>query len=488
MYDFQEYLEMLEYYGASTALIETESGTSCSYRELLGKVDVISQYLLNSTGPGDRLLLEPMPRIWWTSTLLAMFQTGRVAVVVDKRMSPRMITEITTRTKTKKTLTKQVLQTIPQPDTRRPLPSLDPTQEAIILFTSGTWAKPKGVRLSQQNLLQNLTDIRTHIYTPNRKELFLSILPVTHIFELMVGLLVPLASGAVVAAQDTFSPQEFQKNLQHYRPVSLVAVPKILTLLERNISRRLPKFPGFNPRVVRIGNLTPRRLNRYLAWPIRRKLSSQLQNLFVGGAPLEITTEEFFWRLGIKVWAGYGLTETAPIVAVNEARGRRPGSVGTMLPSLEYAFSPKQELLLKGPSVFLGYTGQHPRRPEDYFNTGDCGYVEKGKLFLSGRTKNLVVYPSGDKLFCEDLEKVIREITSQDDLAIVELDTQLYLVTNQEISIELSKLNQALNNHVPAYVHVTSWVKYPNQKLPRTHTLKLSRGVLKDYVQTVLTE
>ena len=301
-----------------------------------------------------------------------------------------------------------------------------PESLATIVYTSGTLGRPKGVMLSHANLLANAQAVLAAV-AGYREDLYLSFLPLSHAFERTVGYYVPMMAGSTVAYAR--SVQRLPEDLAAIRPTVLVSVPRIYErayariagdLAERRLARAL-----FDATVaLGWGRFEGRRnIAATLAWPLARRLvakrildrlGGRVRVAVSGGAPLAPELARVFIGLGLPLLQGYGLTEAAPVVAANRLEDNVPDSVGRALPGVELRLGADDELLVRGPSVMLGYW----RQPEatraaidadGWLHTGDKARIEGGRVHIVGRLKEILVLSTAEKVPPADLELAITE-------------------------------------------------------------------------------
>jgi long-chain acyl-CoA synthetase len=286
---------------------------------------------------------------------------------------------------------------------------------AVILYTSGTTGRPKGVAIGHRNLLAQLAAF--DLAMPSLGERVVSFLPLSHLFELTVGMLAVLARGGRVAYCADPTPRAIAAAMRRNAPQYMVTVPLFLTSLKSGIERSL-KARSLSSLVLRAGlklaALAPSlRARRALLYPLHRRLGGRLEYFITGGAPLDPSVGEFFERLGIVVLEGYGMTEASPVIATNTPAANRPGSVGKPLPGVEVRCDSNGQIRVRGPNVMLGYFGdpEGTRAAVDsdgWLLTGDTGSLDAdGFLRITGRLKGLIVLPSGKKVQSEEVERVL---------------------------------------------------------------------------------
>ncbi len=299
--------------------------------------------------------------------------------------------------------------------------SLPPTTLATICYTSGTAGRPKGVMLSHGNLIANVMSCRaTHMARPTDR--FLSVLPLSHMFERTGGYYLPLSLGAQVAFGRGVAHVADDLALQ--APTVMFAVPRIFERFAARIDQQLAgsalKRALFD-RCVDLGwrkaqgnaspiaQLVSGALHALVARPILARLGGRLRLVVVGGAPLDPALARRFIGLGIPLLQGYGMTEASPVISVNLERDNVPESVGPPLPGVEARILESGELAVRGPSVMLGYwrNDEATRAVLDangWLHTGDLAEIRDGKLYIRGRAKDIVVMSNGEKLSPQDVE------------------------------------------------------------------------------------
>ena len=214
---------------------------------------------------------------------------------------------------------------------------------------------------------------------------------------------------------------------------------------------------------------------------MHRELGSTLTTLVSGGSPLSERTDHFFQGLGYKIMVGYGLSECSPIVCAHFGQFRKAGEVGKPLPNVEISLGSDGEIIVSGENVFLGYWKNHSY--ENSFATGDLAERTKnGSLILKGRNKNLIVFDSGEKCFCEDLELIVNELDGVEMSCFVEKNRHGTIVaecligSKQPNSYVECEIIQTIKKRVPLGINVSRCVFIKDDEFPVTHTLKPNRA------------
>ena len=299
---------------------------------------------------------------------------------------------------------------------------IDNNKMSIMLFTSGTTAISKAVSLSQANIcadiyaLSQMTDIR-------KEDIFLSFLPLHHTFESTCTFLYGTYSGITIAFCDGL--RHVASNLKEYNITGFVCVPLMLEIMYKKIEKTLKDkkkytlikiMSGISNLLLKFGIDVRRKMMK----PVLDSFAPNLRILIAGGAPMSKDAIKGFLNLGINLLQGYGLTETSPVLAGENDKYKRLGSVGFPLPGIDIAIdNPNKEeigeIKAKAPTVMLGYYGNEEATKEvlkdGWFYTGDLGYIDKdGYLFVTGRKKDVIVLKNGKNIYPEELEILINKL------------------------------------------------------------------------------
>ena len=377
---------------------------------------------------------------------------------------------------------------------------------SIMLFTSGTTAMSKAVMLSHKNICSNLIDIASVIKI-DEYDRFLSFLPLHHTFECTVGFLYPISKGGSIAFCEGI--RHIADNIKEFRITAMISVPILFENMYKKVMKGIEKKGKLE--TVKKGIKISQFLLKF-GIDIRRKLFKEIHDnlggkvrLFVaGGAALDPEAEKGFNALGFTMYQGYGLTESSPVIAAEDDKYQRLGSIGKAFPSMEVKIAESNEegigeLLAKGPTIMLGYYHNEEATKETiedgWLHTGDLAKIDKdGYIFICGRKKFVIVLKNGKNIYPEELETLINKIEGvkesfvygrpEDDgdykicAKIVydkELMEELYHEKEEEKIKEIIwKEVKKVNKTMPAYKYIRDII-VTEQDLIKTTTQKIKR-------------
>ena len=306
---------------------------------------------------------------------------------------------------------------------------IEPDDLATIVYTSGTTGRPKGVMLSHNNIFSNAHSaaIFKDFYS---SDIFLSFLPLSHMFERTVGYYTPMIIGCKVAYARSI--EKLGEDLISISPTILVTVPRIFERVYNKIHDQLANksviAQGLFNSAVNVGwhrflvqqkraSWHPKLLfwpilNKLVAGKILAKLGGNLQLAVSGGAALAPEIAKTFIGLGLTITQGYGLTETSPVVSTNKLADNEPFSVGQTMNHVDVKLGENDELLVKGPTVMIGYWDNDTATKEvideqGWFHTGDKAKIKNDHIYITGRIKDIIVMSNGEKVPPTDIELAI---------------------------------------------------------------------------------
>ena len=311
-----------------------------------------------------------------------------------------------------------------------------PDDLAVIIYTSGTTSKPKGVMLTHKALCKQ-TEISSAIFPVHGDDTFLSVLPLSHTYECSIGMIYPFSEGARVVYLDRPpTASALMPALRSVRPTVMLIVPLVIEKIYRH--QVLAKFNsnGFWKSLYRVGFLR-RYLHRVAGKKLMKVFGGRLRFLGIGGAKLDRGAERFLLEARIPYAIGYGLTETAPLLAGAAPSQVRLGSTGPQAPGVELRLdninpdTRQGEIVALTPSIMLGYYKNPEATAEAFtadgwFRTGDLGEFDKdGWLYIKGRLKNMIVGPGGENIYPEDIESVLNSHVCIADSIVTEQEGRL---------------------------------------------------------------
>ncbi len=339
---------------------------------------------------------------------------------------------------------------------------------ASIVYTSGTTGRPKGVKLSHRNILSN-AEAALKIVDLNESDLLLSVLPLSHMFERTCGYYAPLMAGVPVAFSR--GVQQIGDDLATVQPTIIMAVPRVferfLVRIEQALKEKRLKRALFE-RTVELGwrvfcgkadavdRAIYAALRRVVAKPILERLGGRLRLTVVGGAALEHRVAKHFLGLGLTMLQGYGLSEVSPVVAANHLDDNDPASVGYPLEGLEVKVSEQHELLVRGPSVMLGYWRDPEATaavlsPDGWLNTGDQVDIRDGRIYIKGRTKDILVLSNGEKVPTDQIEQALLEESAFEQLVLVGEGRAFLILLAVSQETDEKKLTRLANDQLKAF-------------------------------------
>jgi long-chain acyl-CoA synthetase len=427
-----------ESYGDNPGLGSLD-GSMMTYREVGERAQAVSAWLTSKgVAKGDRVALVSENRPEWPIWYLGIAAAGAVVVPVLTDFHPRQVENILKHSQPALVVSGDSTEALVagSPAPVYPVASLGelapataastdsgagsgtpaPDDLAAIIYTSGTTGNPKGVMLSHRNLISNAQAAIT-LFPINTEDNLLSILPLAHSYEWTIGFLTPILGGASITYLG--GPPTISKLLSAFstvRPTIVLSVPLILEKIYRSrvlpIFAKLPKWLGGFPPVRKL-------IHRIAVKKILKQFGGRIRFFGVGGAAISPATERFLREGRFPYAVGYGLTETAPLLAGTDVRDTRYRSTGPALRDVELRLEKagdsvqEGEIQARGPNIMLGYY----RNPEataevftddGWFKTGDLGAFDKnGYLYIKGRAKSVIVGPSGENIYPEEIEAEI---------------------------------------------------------------------------------
>jgi long-chain acyl-CoA synthetase len=458
----------------------------------------------NSIASGDKVLFWSENRPEWLAAFWGCLLQKVIVVPIDYRASAGVVMAFQQTVQAKGILTGDEvkpdgigdtiavwpmcdvdLSGTPQP--RFETPAVQSDDMAEIVFTSGSTATPKGVLITHRNIAADLEPIEREVeryriavrlLSPIR---LLLLLPLSHMFgQALATFFPPMLPGEVIFMR-TYAAPEVIRQIRGRRAALLVAVPKMLDTLRRYVLRKFPELESNEP------DDSHWLIRRWRYRRAHQPFGSKFLGFVVGGAPLESELESFWRKLGFVVVQGYGLTETAPIVAFNHPFHLKPGTVGRPLTGVEVKTGSDGEILVRGDIVTPGYYSAPPDAAKAFengwFHTGDIGAIDgDGYLTVRGRKKEMIVTPDGLKVFPEDVELVLNDTPGVRDSAVVGHD-RVHAVLIVEPRADPDEIVRRANERLESHQKIRAVSVWSTGELPRTEgTGKLKRAAIQKWV------
>lgn len=376
---------------------------------------------------------------------------------------------------------------------------------SIMLFTSGTTSDSKIVALSHKNLVSNLMDIASSLDI-NSSDVFLSFLPLHHVFECTVGFLFSLYVGAETVFCDGI--RYIVDNLKEYKVSVMASVPAIYERIFKIIRREIAGSNNLeeileNEEKYKNSSMEEK---KKVFKDIHDMLGGNIKLLISGAASLDKEIEEKYRNLGLNLVQGYGLTETSPVIGIGTNKYHKVGSIGKTVPSVEAKVVDCNkegigELIVKGPNIMIGYYQNEEATKkaivDGWFYTGDLARIdEEGYIFICGRKKNVIVLKNGKNIYPEEMENLINKIEGVEESFIYgkqlssdkenikiyakivydeEIVKNAYKVqSKEEIHREIANKIREINSLMPKYKAIRGF-SLTKEPLIKTTTNKLKR-------------
>lgn len=457
-------LSSSELYSDKAAFLSKTKGSDkyqpISYKQYKNDVDYLGTALLSLGLKGERIALIGESRYEWVVSYLSAVNGTGVIVPLDKELPQEEIKSLLSRSKCTavifsdstaekvvsaakdivsvkllinmdiedskdnilsfKGLLKSGQELIASGDRSFIDANIDLDEMNMLLFTSGTTDFSKAVILNHRNICENLMAMCSMLYI-GEKDVFLSVLPIHHTYECTCGFLCPIYRGATIAFCEGL--RHIPKNLKEAQATIMLGVPLIFEAMHKRIWDQAAKDPEKLKKLklgVKISNILKTfhiDITKKLFAPVHETFGGHLRLFISGAAGIDPLVAKGFRELGINIVQGYGLTECAPIVALNRDVDFKDSAAGLPLPGLKVEIVDKNqegigEIRVKGPSVMPGYYENEEATnsvlKDNWFYTGDLGYLDNdGFVHITGRKKNVIVTKNGKNIFPEEIETLL---------------------------------------------------------------------------------
>ena len=462
--------------------------------------------LLESMGieKGDRICLLADSSPSWAILFFGCLLKGVVVVPIDVRSDDAFVQTVIGRVSAKAVLlsgTRNVdapiaklraekllerLQELRPLDTSE-LPDITPDDIVEIVYTSGTTSAPKGVIITNRNLVSNIRGLR-YVMPFDESYRLLSVLPLSHVFEQVLGLFYPLRFGASVLYTSTRKPSALSKLMRKHRITTIVCVPFFLDSFRDALVRGAGERGREEAleRLVSLGRSLPFWARRSLSVGVRSSVGRHIRFFIVGGARLAPATEDFWTGLGIRVIQGYGLTEASPVVSCNTVRRYKPYTAGLPIPGQVLRIADDGEILVRGPHVTPGYyedaEATEAAFVDGWLRTGDIGELDaEGFLTIRDRKKDVIIGPSGLNVYPRDIEAVLDEDAAVRGSCVVGIEddgrTRIYAAVIPEPGSPdtIEDIVARANGLLDSSRRIQEAGFWPGGDFPRTASLKVKK-------------
>ncbi len=474
------------------------------YRDLGTVVPRAAKALVDAgLKPGDRVILWAVNRPEWGIGFFAVAHAGGISVPLDARHTKEFAFKVAAQTEATMVLASRQtadganslglpivwIESLPDHARRAdPLPAapVRPDDLAEIVFTSGTTGDPKGAMISHGNLLACATSM-AEVFPIGPNERLLSVLPLSHLYEQVIGLITPLLGGASVAYPVSRQPAVLVRAFKSFGVTTLLIVPQGLRLLDRTIERRVEEAGRTTlfRRLHAVARVLPRPIRRLLFYPVISRFGGKLKTIGVGASALDVELGQRWIDMGIDVLQGYGATEMSPVVSFTRPSANRLGTVGQAIPRVKIKIADDGEILARGPNRFQGYW-RNPEATaavidaEGWYHTGDLGSLSSdGFLTMHGRKKDMLALPDGQKVSPEDVEAVLATDARVRESAVVGWppgpDLKVHAVLLLDDPTQAEAIVRDANARLGAHQQIRGHTVWPDADFPRTHTLKVRK-------------
>ncbi|MBE6217033.1 MAG: long-chain fatty acid--CoA ligase [Bacteroidales bacterium] len=518
-----------------TQWYDTKEG-GYTYASFKGKCDSLSKKLTQyGIGAGDKvaILSQSMPN--WSVAFFSIVPFGRIAIPILPDSSENEVTNILTHSESKVIFISQRLASkLSQEcrdkmtlvidietfevikadedkftcDGRTSVPT--PDEIAAIIYTSGTTGSAKGVVLSHRNLASNVITCY-HSCKRGEKDRWLSILPMAHTLEMTLSMLYPMYCGACVYyLQKPPVASLLMKAMKVVKPTTILSVPLIIEKVYKgSVVPTIQKSRTLTWMNEHMNGL----MCKIIGMKLKKTFGGHISFFGIGGAKLDPVVEEFLLKAGFPYAIGYGLTETSPLLGYSMNKWRAVGSFGYPVYNVKLKLhdvdpaTGEGEVVAKGPNVMLGYYKDPIRTKsvfteDGWFRTNDLAVQdEKGRFYIKGRRNNMILGPSGENIYPEEIENVINNVEGVTESIVVERNGRLVaLVQPAENFIEWNKESEdkiyekidawkekvlkMVNKNVNKSSQVSS-VEVMKEPFEKTATQKIRRFKYKDSAPTV---
>ncbi|MGM5484439.1 MAG: AMP-binding protein [Nanobdellota archaeon] len=470
-----------------------------SYKELYERI-LKTIHLLDKKGvrKGDKVMIWAPNSPEWVICHLAIIGRGAISVPVDlmsnnieslaEHCKPKLIIKTIFKRKVEYDAETILIEKMDKTlDKKGRIREASEEDLVNIVYTSGTTGDPKGVKLTHKNIMSNITSVTTHIHF-GRKDKFLSLLPLSHMFEQTCGMMGPLYAGSSIVYLHSLKPSAIFKGLEEEDITIMPTVPRILQALRKGILTKVRStWLGYAYSLLFRANIP---MKRWIHARIHHKIGNKFRFFVSGGSALDPLTERFWNNLGFKVIQGYGLTECSPILTANLEEDYRFQSAGKPIPGVKMK-TENGEVMAKGENIFPGYYKDKKLTNSSFSNgwyrTGDVGHFKDGYLYIKSRKKDVIVTKAGVNVYPEDIEPVINSYEGIKEASIIGMGDNtgenVHAVIVPEEGYNIDEIVEEVNEELNPSQKIRDFTIWPEDDLPKTSTLKVKKGLLKEKIK-----
>jgi long-chain acyl-CoA synthetase len=370
----------------------------------------------------------------------------------------------------------------------------DLTTTAVIMYTSGTTGKSKGVMLSFENLQANIDAVCSQIKVYRTEDRVLMLLPLHHILPLLGTMIMPFSVNCMIAISPSMASEDIIRTLNENKITIIIGVPRLYAAIHKGIMDKINKSVVARSLFSMARTVNSMHFSRLLFGTVHRKFGGSIRHMVSGGAALDKLVAGDYRTLGFEILEGYGLTEAAPMISFTHPGKVKVGSPGFLLPCVKAEIR-DNEIVVSGPNIMQGYYGKPDETAEvlkdGWLFTGDLGYIDKkGFIFITGRKKEIIVLSNGKNINPVEIEEKLVAMTPIiKEAGVLQVGDRIIaiVVPDRQKAMELQiddidkyltrNILQAYNQSVVPYKMIMQ-MSVSDTELPRTRLGKIQRFLL----------
>lgn len=493
-----------------TTLLQSRKATAVVFKDVqlsyTSLLDAVNQLAHSFTiAPQDKVVIFSENRPEWITALYAVWKNNGIAVPVDHLLPPADVAYIIDDCKPTFCFTSEEKAPIlnaaiattqhkptvlvfsdyfAQLNTSEPeaLTNENTDNTAVILYTSGTTGKPKGVMLSYTNILLNVKAVTQQVILIEPADALICLLPFHHVLPLVGNIILPLTIGCKIAISPSLQGSDIIDTLQKNKITIVIGVPQLFAALRNSIMTKIEAKAAANLIFKFAKKCNAHQLSKKIFKEVHQKFGGHIKYFVSGGAALDKEVAKDLYTLGFEVIEGYGMTETAPLISFTHPNKWLLGSVGFVMPFTEVKIQ-EGEICVRGKQVMKGYYNKPVETAETiidgWLHTGDLGYIDNnGHLFITGRKKELIILSNGKNINPIEIEEHIRQLDKQiTECGCFAMHDQLHLlISSNDLIAEttIQEIVRTYNSMAPSYKQIRKYY-FTTEPLPKTRLGKTQR-------------